>query len=243
MTGPTSRTTPTRSTRDRRRRARAVPAGAAPSAHSDERVRAPRRRRDRRCRWPTGRPTPWSSAWSCARSTRRAALAEARRVLRPGGELRFLEHVRAHEPGWTAGCSALLDATVWPRLFGGCHVGRDTAGAIEPAGFTVTELERFSFPEGARGPSVLGDHRPRRTPPEPPPRSARSETPAGPDRYDGRRAQWRLCGPIPTPSPSQGVVRVSLHRQDPAHRRGQDPPPARSRSPRRSTPSRTTSSR
>jgi ubiquinone/menaquinone biosynthesis C-methylase UbiE len=88
-----------------------------------------------------------------------AALAEARRVLRSGGELRFLEHVRAHEPGFVRRTQRVLDATVWPRLFGGCHVGRDTVAAIERAGFTVTDLERFAFPEGARGPSsaaVLG---------------------------------------------------------------------------------------
>jgi ubiquinone/menaquinone biosynthesis C-methylase UbiE len=81
-----------------------------------------------------------------------AALAEARRVLRPGGELRFLEHVQAHEPGAVRKLQRVLDATVWPRLFGGCHTGRDTARAIEEAGFTLTEIERFSFPEGARGP-------------------------------------------------------------------------------------------
>lgn len=81
-----------------------------------------------------------------------AALAEARRVLRPGGELRFLEHVRAHQPGAARTLQRALDATVWPHLFGGCHVSRDTAGAIELAGFDITEIERFNFPEGARGP-------------------------------------------------------------------------------------------
>ena len=87
------------------------------------------------------------------------ALAEARRVLRPGGEVRFLEHVRAPEPGLTRRAQPVLDATVWPRLFGGCHVSRDTVAAIEAAGFTVTELERFNLPDGARGPAstaVLG---------------------------------------------------------------------------------------
>ena len=87
------------------------------------------------------------------------ALAEARRVLRPGGELRFMEHVRAHEPGMGRRLQRVLDATVWPRLFGGCHVARDTVRAIEAAGFTVTELERFTFPEHGHGPAsaaVLG---------------------------------------------------------------------------------------
>ncbi|GAA3138017.1 class I SAM-dependent methyltransferase [Planomonospora alba] len=75
-----------------------------------------------------------------------AALAEARRVLRPGGRLRFLEHGRADSPG-LARLQRLLDATVWPRLAGGCHTGRDTVALIERAGFTVTALERFLLPE------------------------------------------------------------------------------------------------
>jgi ubiquinone/menaquinone biosynthesis C-methylase UbiE len=74
------------------------------------------------------------------------ALAEARRVLRPGGQLRVLEHVQADgHPGW-ARAQRLLDATVWPALAGGCHTGRDTATAIEQAGFTVERLDRFLFP-------------------------------------------------------------------------------------------------
>ncbi|MBO0822523.1 MAG: class I SAM-dependent methyltransferase [Actinobacteria bacterium] len=73
------------------------------------------------------------------------ALAEIRRVLRPGGVLCFLEHVRADTAGLVR-MQRALEATVWPRLFGGCHLSRDTAAAIESAGFTITRLEEFLFP-------------------------------------------------------------------------------------------------
>ena len=88
-----------------------------------------------------------------------AALAEARRVLRPGGEVRFVEHVRSPEPGTLRRVQRLLDATVWPLVSGGCHLGRDTVAQIEAAGFEITDLERLTFPEGSRGPGgtvVLG---------------------------------------------------------------------------------------
>ncbi|GGK76787.1 methyltransferase type 11 [Planomonospora parontospora subsp. parontospora] len=82
----------------------------------------------------------------CSLPDAAAALAEARRVLRPGGRLRFLEHGRADSPGLVR-LQRLLDATVWPRLAGGCHTGRDTVAVIERAGFTITALERFLLPE------------------------------------------------------------------------------------------------
>jgi ubiquinone/menaquinone biosynthesis C-methylase UbiE len=87
------------------------------------------------------------------------ALREARRVLRAGGEVRLLEHVQSHEPGRIRGVQHALDATIWPRLFGGCHCGRDTARLVEDAGFTFTELDRLTVPAGSRGPDsavILG---------------------------------------------------------------------------------------
>lgn len=82
----------------------------------------------------------------CSVPNATAALDELYRVLRPGGQLRFFEHVRAAGPA-LRGTQRLLDATIWPTLAGGCHTGRDTAVAIRRAGFTVERLERLRFPD------------------------------------------------------------------------------------------------
>ena len=76
------------------------------------------------------------------------ALAELRRVLRPGGELRFYEHVRSDTPEG----ARLQDRAdvLWPFLGGGCHPNRDTVAAIAAAGFAIEEERRFAF-----RPSVL----------------------------------------------------------------------------------------
>lgn len=54
----------------------------------------------------------------------------------------------------------LVDRTVWPLLFGGCHTSRDTLAAIEAAGFELGEHRRLRVPEqGMQVPSspcVLG---------------------------------------------------------------------------------------
>jgi len=70
------------------------------------------------------------------------ALAELRRVLRRGGELRFYEHVRSDRPVLALGQRA-VDRAFWPRAFGGCHTARDTPSAIEAAGFEVEDQRRM----------------------------------------------------------------------------------------------------
>ena len=72
------------------------------------------------------------------------ALAEIRRVLRPGAELRFLEHVASPRPGRRR-VQRAADATVWPLVSGGCHLGRDTTRLIADAGFTIERQAAFAF--------------------------------------------------------------------------------------------------
>lgn len=87
----------------------------------------------------------------CSVEDQSRALAEFRRILRPGGALLFYEHVRSSNP-----IVALLEdlaTPLWRRVAGNCHPNRDTLAAVQNAGFRLRDVRRFGFaPTG--GPPV-----------------------------------------------------------------------------------------
>ena len=79
------------------------------------------------------------------------ALAEIRRVLRPGGAVRFFEHGRGGGQAMRLTQRA-LDRTVWPPLSGGCHLSRDPIAALREAGFELGPYRQVLMPE--KGPKL-----------------------------------------------------------------------------------------
>lgn len=72
-----------------------------------------------------------------------STLAETRRVLKPGGQLRFFEHVRSDRP-WFALLEDLV-TPLWALGGGGCHLNRDAAASIQSAGFEIQHLDRLNY--------------------------------------------------------------------------------------------------
>lgn len=90
----------------------------------------------------------------CSVLSQDQALRELRRVLRPGGELRFYEHVIGGGVAKRLLLKALDRSGLWPRLAGGCHPARDTAATIAASGFEIEACERFMFAANRFEPSI-----------------------------------------------------------------------------------------
>jgi ubiquinone/menaquinone biosynthesis C-methylase UbiE len=90
----------------------------------------------------------------CSVADQDHALAELRRVVRPGGELRFYEHVIPNCQPKRVLLQSLDHSGLWPRIAGGCHPARDTTTAIERAGFEIETLERLMFSASRFEPSI-----------------------------------------------------------------------------------------
>ena len=90
----------------------------------------------------------------CSVPDQAVALAELSRVIRPGGELRFYEHVVPNCQPKRALAMVVDRSGLWPRLAGGCHPARDTTTAIGDAGFDITAIERFTFAASPLEPSM-----------------------------------------------------------------------------------------
>jgi ubiquinone/menaquinone biosynthesis C-methylase UbiE len=90
----------------------------------------------------------------CTVPDQQRALAEISRVLKPGGELRFYEHVIAERQPMRVALQVADRSTLWPRVAGGCHGSRDTAAAIRDAGYEIERLERFGFRAGPLMPTI-----------------------------------------------------------------------------------------
>ena len=81
----------------------------------------------------------------CSVHTPPAALAEARRVLKPGARLFYCEHGLAPDPG-VARWQRRVEP-IWKRIAGGCHLTRPIGGAIAAAGFSLGETDSMYVPK------------------------------------------------------------------------------------------------
>jgi ubiquinone/menaquinone biosynthesis C-methylase UbiE len=85
-----------------------------------------------------------------------AALGEARRILRPGGRVRFMEHIRAAN-GTVRGRIQDAINPAWRVVSGGCNANRRSVEAVAGSGFDIVQLYEFSLGLPYLRPLVVGE--------------------------------------------------------------------------------------
>ena len=88
-----------------------------------------------------------------------AVLRQPNSVLKPGGELRYFEHIA--QPGWRGRLQRAVDSTFWPKMAGNCHTHRETERAITGASFAIQTARRTATmpawdPDAGAGGRALG---------------------------------------------------------------------------------------
>ena len=96
-----------------------------------------------------------ATAVLCSVEDQLKALQEIRRILKPGGQFVFMEHVAA-DRGTTLRRIQHSIQPLWSCLADGCHPARDTHDAIVQAGFEPISVERFRLPLGPIAPHIAG---------------------------------------------------------------------------------------
>lgn len=91
----------------------------------------------------------------CSVPDQALALAEVRRVLKPGGRFVFLEHVAAPRGTWLRRVQRAV-RPAWRLLGDGCFPDRETWQAIGRAGFAQVTLDRFHLPVPIMAPHIAG---------------------------------------------------------------------------------------